>query len=292
MTSAPRLARAAAALGLLSSCLALRPPAPATESAPPSEPDLSFPSAKALAAREGKLLLVRFTAEWCAPCRLLEESTLADARVIDYLAEHFVTVAVDVDDFDGFALKQRFEVGSLPTLLFLSSAGAEIGRIAEGVGAAALLAEMSAVNRPAHRRVVAETVEPAEEPPPAPAASGRLQGPPPEHAEPLEYVSPAASPTPVLATEADGPTVAGMARARLFSLQAGVYPNRPDAVRAAERLRDDSGEAVLLEFDYAAGRPVYRLYVGRFADLSEGEALRRRLEGSGYELIGRELAMW
>ena len=310
MTSAPRLARAAAALGLILSCLsapsptAAAPRAPELPSLATAEPSLSFSTAKVLAAREGKLLLVRFTAAWCAPCRLLEQTALVDEQVVAYLAEHYVSVVVDVDDFDGFALKQRFEVGNLPTLVFLSSESAELARITEGVGASALLKQLRAVDRPEHRRVVAVAPEaPAEAAEPTAAAkvattdtahSVRLQGPPPEHAEPLDYVSPAASPRPVLAAEGERAVATAMAptRARLFSLQAGVYPNRPEAVRAAEQLRDDSGEAVLLEFDYAAGRPVYRLYVGRFADLSEGEALRRRLEGSGYELIGRELAMW
>lgn len=291
MPSVPRLARAAAAaLGLALPCLPAT--AVAAVAAADVPPPVSLATAKARAAREGKLVLVDFTAAWCAPCRLMEQTTFADPGVLAYLGEHYVSLRVDVDDFDGFALRQAYGVEALPTLLFLSSAGEEVARVAEGVGPTELLERLRGLNVPEHRRVVggaaSRRTAASEE---SNGSAARPTGPPPEHATPDAYVSPAAPPAPVLAREGDAGAAAGFApsRTRFFSLQAGEYPNRGEAVRAAEELRDSAREAVLLEFDYAGGRPVYRLYVGRFADLREAEPVRERLANAGFELTTREL---
>ena len=271
MSSVPRIARAAAALGLALACLV-----PRLQATP--EPSPSFTTAKATAAREGKLLLVEFTATWCAPCRLLAETTLVDPAVVAYLGEHYVTVAVDVDDFDGIALKQAFGVESLPTLVFLASDGEEVGRVAEGVGATRLLELLAEYNVPANRATVTQ----------------RPSGPPPEHAAASEYASPAAPPAPMLA-RADDPAAAAAPRAgrpRVLSLAVGTYADREAAVAAAERLRERAGEAVLLEFAVEGEWRGYRLYVGRFADAAAAAQLSARLEAEGLTVEPRELPVW
>jgi len=80
-------------------------------------------AAKQLAASEGKLYLVDFTAKWCMPCQWMEETTFADQRVINYMKENYVAVKIDIDDFDGFAHKQLYGIKKLPSILIFNSKG-------------------------------------------------------------------------------------------------------------------------------------------------------------------------
>ena len=316
-------------------------------------PTISFTTAKAKAAREGKVLLVDFTAEWCMPCRWMDETTFADAQVLAYLREHYVSIKVDIDDFDGFALKQRFAVGTLPTMIFFASDGEVVGRVEEGIGAAEMLDVLARHNQPRHRRRVGTSPAPAddwsepfaratnpyaEEDPRAPAEYVRLRrstvvptspallastraevAPAIAAAKPTPTHVPAvATPCPSRLASADRPQLtvptpaalvaSGQAGAegeltqaspprmsaaerRIFSLQVGAFSNRDNAARAADHLRGVVDSPVLVEFDEHAGKSVYRIYVGRFADIAEAEALGRRLQLHGLSSITRELVM-
>ncbi len=112
---------------------------------------VSLTSARAKAAREGKVLLVVFTADWCLPCRVMEETTFADPDVLSYLREHYVSIEIDVENFDGMAMQQQYDVETLPTMLILSSGGTEVDRINGAVTAAQLLDGLRQNNLPQHR---------------------------------------------------------------------------------------------------------------------------------------------
>lgn len=88
--------------------------------APPAdEPfaELTFREAAARASREGRLLLLDFTAAWCPPCRRMEAQTWPDAELRAWLAEHALAIQVDLDAEPELA--RRFDVQAIPTVLFL-----------------------------------------------------------------------------------------------------------------------------------------------------------------------------
>jgi thiol-disulfide isomerase/thioredoxin len=343
-----------------------------------SSPTISFSTAKQKAAREGKVLLVDFTATWCMPCRWMDETTFSDQQVLSYLRENYVSIKVDIDDFDGFALKQQYNVSTLPTMLFFSSDGRQVDRVEEGVGAVEMLDRLRQNNTSANRRKLGGAApendwsEPfarmsndyKEESHTAPSeyvASQQIHATPPQiqtyttehevaYAAPkpaLEARSYANEHIPAIETvevvlEDDAEevlatiSVADLERevyigtpeteelvanaeteatrnsipeskvvfkhtapvpemradqVRLFSLQAGVYSNRNNAVRAADHLRDYTETPVLIEFDRINDNAVYRIYVGRFTDMDEAEALSATLQLSGFSCIPKELAM-
>ena len=79
----------------------------------------------ALAAEQGKPVIIDFTADWCAACKELEHFTYTDAEVIA-LSERFVPVMVDATDKKdpvANALLEKYEVKGLPTVLFLHPDG-------------------------------------------------------------------------------------------------------------------------------------------------------------------------
>lgn len=90
-----------------------------TTAAPSDEPfvELSFREAAERASREGRLLLLDFTASWCPPCRKMETVTWPDADLRAWLAERVVAIQVDLDAEPELA--RRFGVQAIPTLVFL-----------------------------------------------------------------------------------------------------------------------------------------------------------------------------
>ena len=73
------------------------------------------------------LLFVKFTAEWCKPCKVIQPTYIEMA--VQYPREKFVSVDVDGDDCD--VLSSKLRVGMMPTFICFRN-GVEIGRISGG----------------------------------------------------------------------------------------------------------------------------------------------------------------
>jgi len=74
--------------------------------------------------REGKVLLISFTADWCTSCERMDRETFRDPRVVDFLNSRFIPVRVDTDR-DPKA-SADFGVKGLPDLWFVYGAGTRI----------------------------------------------------------------------------------------------------------------------------------------------------------------------
>ena len=91
----------------------------------------TFEAAKDKAQNEGKMLLIDFYASWCAPCKWMEQTTFKDPKVVETVNEKFIPLKINIDDFDGYALKKHFGVNVLPTILIFNEEGKIIERIEE-----------------------------------------------------------------------------------------------------------------------------------------------------------------
>jgi thiol:disulfide interchange protein DsbD len=86
------------------------------------------PSAAEGLARAGQPAMLDFSADWCLPCRELEEKTFHDGRVIA-AAREFRTYRVDLTHFDSpevQALRERWKIAGVPTIVFLKADGSEV----------------------------------------------------------------------------------------------------------------------------------------------------------------------
>ena len=84
--------------------------------------------ALAEAQAAGKPVLMDFYADWCIPCLELDRVTFTDRRVIQ-ATEDFARIKVDLTHYDSpeaEALRERFDVAGVPTLVFLNKNGEEI----------------------------------------------------------------------------------------------------------------------------------------------------------------------
>ncbi|MEL6922916.1 MAG: thioredoxin family protein [Bacteroidota bacterium] len=93
-----------------------------------------------------KLSRTRFcwaTALDCAPCKMMEKGTFQDTAVKEYLSDHYVMKKIDVDDFDGFNLKQHYNIKLLPTFLVLDENGKVMARYEESFSASRMVDMLS-----------------------------------------------------------------------------------------------------------------------------------------------------
>ena len=105
-------------------------------------PGFSLLDAALLQARaEHKLLVLDFSAEWCAPCKRMEKTTFVDARVTALL-QRCVLLRVDTDAQPELA--QKLGVVGLPDIRLVMPDGNIVRRLRGFLDADALAAELEA----------------------------------------------------------------------------------------------------------------------------------------------------
>lgn len=115
-----------------------------------SKPDKAFghealEEVNTRAWRQGRMIVIDFTAEWCLPCKMMEEHTFSSPGIIEILNQEFIAVQYDIQSFDGVALKSEYSIKSLPTLLVLHPDGTELKRLQGAMSATELLSELRSV---------------------------------------------------------------------------------------------------------------------------------------------------
>jgi len=83
----------------------------------------SYFSAKQKALQSGKPMLIKFGAKWCLPCREMDNIVFKNPKVLDFMKSNYVTLTIDVDDFDGYNLKAYYNISALPTMLVFNAQG-------------------------------------------------------------------------------------------------------------------------------------------------------------------------
>lgn len=83
---------------------------------------------------DGQPILLDFSADWCSPCKMLEQTTFCNKEIVDTIEkDRFRTIKiVDRKKEDGFnpesiqGLQDRYDVSSFPTLIVTLSNGADV----------------------------------------------------------------------------------------------------------------------------------------------------------------------
>lgn len=90
------------------------------------------------AASEGKLVFMDIYADWCLPCKLMNEDVYSDKDLSDFLNDNFISIKVNAEKGNGPNMTVLYNVSSFPGLLFLD----ENGRVLERKEGAAYHTEL------------------------------------------------------------------------------------------------------------------------------------------------------
>jgi thiol:disulfide interchange protein DsbD len=83
--------------------------------------------AAAIAATNGKPVIIDFFATWCIPCKELDEKTFSDAKVAHDL-DRFARIKADLTNAEDPVVKEltkRYAIVGVPTVVFIDSTGHE-----------------------------------------------------------------------------------------------------------------------------------------------------------------------
>ncbi len=103
-------------------------------------------TAKTLAASHEKLILVKFHAKYCLPCRVMDEHVWTDPALAAAVETNCIAVSVDIQNFDGVNLKNEFLVEKLPTILLMNACGKVLVRFETSSTASQILERLNFFN--------------------------------------------------------------------------------------------------------------------------------------------------
>lgn len=85
----------------------------------------SYDEGMVLGKSQQKKLFINFFADWCSYCTKMDKETYSNKMVISYLNKNFIPVKVNFDKEK--KVTSQYKVNGLPTALFLSETGEQIG---------------------------------------------------------------------------------------------------------------------------------------------------------------------
>ncbi|HTF89554.1 MAG TPA: thioredoxin family protein [Planctomycetota bacterium] len=87
----------------------------AQEELPPVFSKLDFDKALEANKTDGKILIVKSTASWCAPCKQMDRTTWRDPKVVSWFEANGVAIQFDVDKET--ALAKKLDIQAMPTMI-------------------------------------------------------------------------------------------------------------------------------------------------------------------------------
>jgi len=208
----------------------------------------SFDSAKTKAKGEGKLFFVDFYANWCTPCKWMEESTFKDPEVVTVMEANYVPYKVDIDDQEGYQLKKKYGVKLLPTILIFNKKGELVERVEETLDARKLsgLLKFHSEN---------EVIGVSHQPNRSPSSSTQ----PSRDSDELEELY--KNYRDKLEREN-----------RTFNAQIGNYANYQEASKFVISIKKKFLEPIIVLADYKNGTANYKVLLGQFSSIEEADS--------------------
>lgn len=104
------------------------------------------------AAQEGKLYFLYFSANWCAPCKWMDENTFNNQTLAEYSNNEYLAVQLDIDNKEAAYYQDKYSVTSIPSILIFSARGDLLQEIGGSIEAKDLLAVLKQHNHVGNKR--------------------------------------------------------------------------------------------------------------------------------------------
>lgn len=209
--------------------------------------DISLTTAKEIASAQGKYIFIDFYADWCVPCKWMDETTYADNQVVSALKSNFVPVKINIDDFDGYTLKEEYNVRVLPTIIVLDQNGRVVKRIEESMSPAKLRSVLSTIitdNGDQYH----ENVSPSQKYDNDNRTENRTENKP-----------------------------VTVKTNKVFRVQVGVFTGYANTLKLVDEINAKLNEPVVVTNSYLNDKTVYKVLVGDTEDYESAAALKQKI---------------
>lgn len=88
-----------------------------------SNSSLTINKARELAQKSHRAIFVKYEADWCLPCQILNENISKDNRIKTLLAEGYINITANIDHIDDTEWFDKYNITALPTIVILSENG-------------------------------------------------------------------------------------------------------------------------------------------------------------------------
>ena len=90
---------------------------------------ISIDEAIVKAKLEDKNIFVKYEAEWCLPCQIMDESIFSEDNIISILNENYITIVADKDIPEDSSWFTSYEVCCLPTVGIVDDSKIQIDKL-------------------------------------------------------------------------------------------------------------------------------------------------------------------
>ncbi len=241
-------------------------------------------AAKETARKQGKIYFYDFVAKWCMPCRWMDETTYTDPELARYINENVIPVKIDIDDFDGFALKQKYKVEALPTIILFSPDGKVLARYTESMPPSKMMSILKKYNTPANgqgKSVAPPKTEPKSNPPILPTKK-------PVAPTKTTKVTPP-SKTYITTSTLYSIDISRQAN-KGFSVQVGSYTGYDNVTKFMEDFKEKFDKALLLHVEQRGTTTTYKILLGNFKKKQDAEKFAKVVKAKGTDCIVKDLS--
>ena len=256
----------------------------------------NFEEVKQQAQAHNRPYFAYFTATWCMPCRMMDETTWQDPNLAKYIDENYYAVKIDVDNFDGYIYKEEFNIAAYPTILLFQPDGTFMKRIEGSITGSKLQTYLEQydgfedtpggnyVNDPNNIENIPPTVVTIEEPQQSPP----VFTPQAPNYESSNSLPPAYEPGYQPKPEKIISTGSGLFRFNVeredsegFSVQVGVYADYENVLREVSAYQVQFNEPILVHIDKLQDKTVYKVLIGDFKKREKAAKYKEKILETG-----------
>jgi thiol-disulfide isomerase/thioredoxin len=205
------------------------------------------------AGAEGKLYFVDFYADWCTPCKWMDQTVFADKEIEQALTASYIPIKVNIDDIDGFEMKQKYKISVLPTIMIFNSKGIVVERVEETLNVEELLQLLSLHDNPDNKVKIQHNLN---------VKPGSVHDEFSKREMNQAYLR-------YIESESNNH--------KNYRLQLGTFTDHESAFNKVETLKKVFLEPIIVINDMKDGQVRFKVMMGEFASMMEAESFQKIL---------------